>query len=530
MPDLPRRRFLSSPPAVLAVLTAALMVAFVWWRLSVQHARVEQYWGAVLVSGAQLNRSRAEEWINGQRQAAELMGKLASRGRGRGSAFEIAVGDALASGDVAFVSIRDGNATVRCDAVPLDGNCVEGSPQYFIPSPDHPQARRRRPADDGRMLVPAAATIPAHDGSPGGVITLWLDPEKTLIPRLIGSVRSATGSRSVFVSRTGDSATVIGADSAGQRMTRRRLADAELPEFIGKAGPDADWVSSTSEQSEPAIIAHAYIPALGWDAYRVMSYNSAAAPFRRGVVTEATMAFILGSFVIGLAMWVARERREQGMRSELMQVRLESLQAQLRPHFLFNALNTIATLIHEDPDKADAMLIRLADLLRLSLEHSDEAEIPLRRELELFDAYIAIERVRFGSSLKVTRQVDPAALDLPVMRWLLQPLAENAIKHGAGYTRGDSRMDLRVTRNAGIIEITLGDDGPNPVGPSPAEGVGLRNTRQRLATLYGGAATLELRKRASGGTEAVLRIPETTTVLERIVSGEHLIPAPGLAR
>jgi hypothetical protein len=433
----------------------------------------------------------------------------------------------MSEGDIAYVSIRDGASVLRCTGLPLSENCGTGSTTYMIPSPVHPQARRVRPAEDGHKLIAAVGSIPAHGSSPGGVVTLWLDPERSLLPRLLRTIRSSAGTRTEFVNMLdGDSATVLSADPQGTSISRRRVAVSVLPDYLRLPVADNDWTTGISTTGEPSIVAHTYIPALRWDVYRVLPYSAAAAPFRRELFTESLLAFVLGSFVIGLAVWGVRERREQRVRAELMQVRLESLQAQLRPHFLFNALNTIATLIHEDPKAADAMLIRLADLLRLSLEHSDDAEIPLRREIELFDAYLAIERVRFGSSLKVTKHVAPDALDLPVMRWILQPLAENAIKHGAAYTRGEARMDLRVTRENGMLEIILADDGPNAVALAPVEGIGLRNTRQRLATLYGHAATLLLRRRVGGGTEAVLRIPEAPAQVERVVTGETFVGAP----
>jgi hypothetical protein len=532
VPTAPPKRagpLIFSPSAMLVALTALLLVAFVWWRLSAQRTRVESYWGNILIGAVQLNRDRSEEWLDAQRKKAELLGVLAARGRGPGSAFEAAVANAMAEGDIGYVSIRDGDDVLRCTGIPLAERCGTGSTSYVIPSPGHPQARRVRPVEEGRKLIAAVGTIPPHDKSPGGVVTLWLDPERALFPRLLRTIRSTTGARTEFVNLLdADSATVLTTDLLGVPQQRRRIPASALPGYARVPFADNDWTTGTSMLGEPSIIAHSYIPSLRWEVYRVLPYKAASAPFRRELVTDSLLAFVLGSFVIGLAVWGVRERREQGVRAELMQVRLESLQAQLRPHFLFNALNTIATLIHEDPKAADAMLIRLADLLRLSLEHSDDAEIPLRREIELFDAYIAVERVRFGKSLAVSKHVTPEALDMPVMRWLLQPLAENAIKHGAAYTRGEARMELRVSRADGMLEIVLADDGPNPVGPAPVEGVGLRNTRQRLATLYGDAATLLLRKRQGGGTEAVLRIPEAPAVVERVVTGEEFVGNLGL--
>lgn len=489
-------------------LTATLVVSFIWWRVSAQRTRIEQYWGGLITGGAQTTRVRAEEWVVAQQRSAAMLATLASREHVPGGAFEAAFGEASAQGDIAFVSIRDQSGMVRCMGVPLAQECVPGTGAFAPPSQSHPQARRVRPVGDGRKLIPAVADIPSRRGATGGVLTLWLDPERNLIPRLlVTAARPVAGSRVIFVSRDNDSATVHTTAADGSILPRERMAIGELPPLLAEPAPDNDWVRGAGPDGAATLAARTYIPALRWEVFRTIPYAAAAAPFRREMITESILAFLLGSLVIGTLVWTVRGRREQRVRAELMQARLESLQAQLRPHFLFNALSTIATLIHEDPDAADTMLLRLADLLRLSLEHSDDAEIPLYREVEILDAYLAVERVRFGAALRVTKQVADDAQDVLVPRWILQPLAENAIKHGAAYTRGEAGLDLRVVRTPEWIEIVLADDGPNPVGPEPTEGIGLRNTRRRLDSLYGGEATMELRRRPGGGTEAVLRIP-----------------------
>ncbi|HVZ49432.1 MAG TPA: histidine kinase, partial [Gemmatimonadaceae bacterium] len=348
---------------------------------------------------------------------------------------------------------------------------------------------------------------PAHGNSTGGVVTLWIDPEVGLIPRLLRTRGSIAEATTYFVRRSADSATVLAATPAGQILPRRRVATKDLAPLIARPAADSELIIGAGPDGVRSMAGHAYIPRLRWQVYRALPEAKAYAPFRRQTTTEGVLAFLLGSFVIGVLVWTVRGQREQAVRAELLQARVDSLQAQLRPHFLFNALNTIATLVHEDADRADAMLLRLADLLRLSLEHSDRAELPLRNELEILDAYIAVERVRFGTNLAVTKDIAPEALDVLVPRWILQPLAENAIKHGAAYTRGAARIDLSARVTDGMLEVAVGDDGPHPPGPTVREGVGLRNTRTRLETLYGHVASLALHRREQGGTEAVLRIP-----------------------
>jgi hypothetical protein len=339
------------------------------------------------------------------------------------------------------------------------------------------------------------------------VVTLWFDPERELLPRLLRTRTPIPDTRTVFVHRSRDSVTILAADSAGTPLPRLRLAVDEVPTLFTTPIDDGDLTEGKGLDGVPSIAAVAYIPRLRWYVYRVIARDVAYAPFRRQVITETALAFALGSFVIGTTIWLLRNRREQRIRVELMQARLEGLEAQLRPHLLFNSLNAIATLVRDDPDAADAMLLRLADLLRLSLQHSADPEVPLRTELELFDAYIALERVRFGDALRVERRVAPDVLGVPVPRWILQPLVENAIKHGATYCRGVALVELTVSRDGDHIVLVLGDNGPRRLSASAPDGVGLSNTRRRLATLYGPAASLALRARDGGGVEAVVRIP-----------------------
>lgn len=511
----------TSTHAVLAALTGILVMAFVWWRVTAQRRHVEQYWTQPLAGSAQLYRVRAEEWLTGQRRTAELLGQLAARGRGPGSPFEVAAATAFAEGDVRFISLRVGSEFIRCSGVPLAAACGPGSAQFQVPSPRHPQARRVRPIGNGRTLVPAVAEIPVRGTSPGGTLTMWFDPEVSLFPRLLRTRGSIPKASTFFVRRGGDSATVLTATPEGVPLPRQRVALADLPPVLQRPTTDSELIIVPGTGAGTGLAGHAYIPLLRWQVYRVLPEEVAYAPFRRESITEAVLAFALGSFLLGVMVWTVRGRREQQVRAELLQARVESLQAQLRPHFLFNALNTIATLVHEDEDLAEAMLLRLADLLRLSLEYSDQAEIPLRSELEILDAYIAVERVRFGDALRVEKDVPDEALDVPVPRWVLQPLAENAIKHGAAYTRGEALIEIRARLDGDTLELVVGDDGPNGLEGQPTEGVGLRNTRTRLTTLYGDGASIGLRARAGGGTESVLRIPAQADPAVRALTTEE---------
>lgn len=501
-----RRALPASTHAVLAVLTMGLVAAFVWWRLGAQRHRVESYWTIPLRGSATTYSVRANEWLTAHRHTADVLGQLAARSRAPGSAFEATLAAALSDGDVPVVSLRDGDRFLLCTGIPLAQRCEPGSEEFDVLSPEDPRAQRARPMSDGRVLVPVVALIPPHGSSPGGALVVWMDPEITLLPRLLRFRGGIPDAKTFFVRRTGDSATVLSSGGADGPPIRKRIARATLPSVLGRTMDDSALIVGVDDAGKEAIASRIFIPRIQWEVYRVLARDVAKAPFSRQLRTEGLLFFALGSLVIGAIVWAVHDQRQRLIRAELLQARVESLQAQLRPHFLFNALNTIATLVHEDIDAADAMLRKLADLLRLSLEHSDSAVIPLRTEVEILDAYLDVERVRFGDCLRMDKNIDPDVLDAPVPRWILQPLAENAIKHSAAYARGSAELVLAAHLVGDVIELTLSNDGPEPA-EGAHEGIGLHNTRARLSTLYGDAASLVLRPRHGGGSEVVLRIP-----------------------
>lgn len=213
--------------------------------------------------------------------------------------------------------------------------------------------------------------------------------------------------------------------------------------------------------------------------------------------------------------YVAQERaasrhalRASELEASLAQARLETLRMQLNPHFLFNALNAASVLAQKgERDKVAAMLSRLADLLRAVLESSDQL-VTLASEIELLERYLEIERVRFGDRLAARIEVDPALLDAEVPSLLLQPLAENAVRHGIARRPGPGQVEVRAYTAAGRLKIEVGDSGPGFADRgAPTPGIGLANTRARLEQLYGGDATLELAEAAGGGGLVLVDLP-----------------------
>ena len=202
-------------------------------------------------------------------------------------------------------------------------------------------------------------------------------------------------------------------------------------------------------------------------------------------------------------------RKYRDREYRLVQAQLQALKAQLQPHFLFNTLNSISALMHEDVEAADRMLVSLGDLLRATLSEVGGQEAPLRRELEVLDLYLRIQLIRFQDRLGVKMDIDPDALDACVPNLILQPLVENAIKHGIAPHSVDGEIEVEARREGASLVLRVWDDGPGLSGspPAPGEGVGLSNTRARLEHLYGAAQSLRYGDAPGGGFEVELRVP-----------------------
>ena len=202
-----------------------------------------------------------------------------------------------------------------------------------------------------------------------------------------------------------------------------------------------------------------------------------------------------------------REREIHALRleAELASARLDALTAQLQPHFLFNTLNSISTLMHRDVAAADEMLTHLSDLLHRTLRQHDRHEIRLAEELELLRHYVDIMKIRFQDRLAVTIDVDERVREAMVPPLLLQPLVENAIRHGIARKPGAGAIDIATHRIDELLEITVTDDGEGHAGGD--EGVGLSNTRRRLRELYGERQSLALSPAEHGGLLVKVRIP-----------------------
>jgi hypothetical protein len=246
----------------------------------------------------------------------------------------------------------------------------------------------------------------------------------------------------------------------------------------GMGGPGF-WTTVLSECLETRLLAYLTIVALGWSGRYFGLYRT-------------------------------RHLHASELEGRLAKTHLQVLKMQLQPHFLFNTLNTVAELVHTDPEAADQMITRLGRLLRLSLDHAGHQVVPLRQETEFLRVYIEIEQVRFQDRLQVVWDLAPDTLEAAVPTLLWQPVVENAIRHGFTPLAGRGRIVIASRREGDDLVLEIRDNGKGlPPEGVPREGVGLRNIRERVAQLYGSRARFSLTSALGGGTDATLRLPFT---------------------
>ncbi len=240
-------------------------------------------------------------------------------------------------------------------------------------------------------------------------------------------------------------------------------------------------------------------------------YQDAAGPSPLAMLLSY-VATVMG---VGLTLKVWNNTRNEwkieNQQRLLTEARLQNLTRQMNPHFLFNTLNSVASLIRSDQEQARQMVYRLSTILRRLLR-KQEAFVPLREELSVIDDYLQIEQVRFGSRLRIARDVDDGIADVLVPSMILQPIVENCIKHGIGPKTGDGTIRLAGALGGGRLQIEIEDDGVGiPIEDLPTvfnRGIGLGNVRERLGVLFGTDFQFSLEPRAGGGVRVRVQIPE----------------------
>ena len=249
--------------------------------------------------------------------------------------------------------------------------------------------------------------------------------------------------------------------------------------------------------------------------------------FQRQLLNDLDWCLMVYASIVGVSHAVAyyhesqqRKVNQATLETRLVEAELKTLQAELHPHFLFNTLHAISTLVHRDPESADRMISRLSDLLRITFDRSGEARVSLKDEIEFLQKYLEIEQTRFQDRLTVRVEIDPDALDGEVPRMILQPLVENAIKHGVGNRTDGGHVQITAARDGDRLWMQVRDNGGGLQGGTLRalnKGVGLSNTRARLDCLYGGRHQLVFTDER-GGLAVRVEIPYTRVAAPNAVA------------
>jgi two-component system, LytTR family, sensor kinase len=255
-----------------------------------------------------------------------------------------------------------------------------------------------------------------------------------------------------------------------------------------------------------AIVVVAFNAYVGW--YTTLP------PFGEILLASVANNLFLFWLVVGVGHAIVNARRVQERDEQLARAELQHLKSQLHPHFLFNALNTVSSLIRTDPETATQMVAQLSTLLRHALQRASTQEVSLKEELTILAAYVEIEQLRFEDRLAVVWKVAPDAMGAQVPHLLLQPLVENAIRHGIAPRSAPGTVEIAVYRQNGTLHLSVADDGvARTAPPVRSGGVGLANTRDRLRQLYGAAHTLTVDAVAPHGLRVDIAFPFRETVI-----------------
>ena len=257
--------------------------------------------------------------------------------------------------------------------------------------------------------------------------------------------------------------------------------------------------------------------AMGW--FTVPYFKQRFASF-----AELFQAYFAGGLYIGLIVaslivitahaflyyrsYLAGEVKRSALEAQLAQSQLQALKMQLHPHFLFNTLHSISSLVLEDPPRANSMIARLGDFLRLTLDHSEQQMVMLKQEIEFLRCYLEIEQVRFEDRLTVDFKIEPTTLSAHVPHLILQPLVENAIRHAIAPHAAPGCIKIEAKRSDGLLHLEIKDSGPGLNGASlNVQGVGLKNVQNRLKQIYGDQFRFDMVDRPEGGLTVVLDLP-----------------------
>ncbi len=278
------------------------------------------------------------------------------------------------------------------------------------------------------------------------------------------------------------------------------------------------WMKSLAVQ---VCMGTAVVTAAEWLLLRItdwLAWGNTSAPFYLRLMSLALQdlpRYFMTAAVVQIFAYYGtlreREVESASLEAKLAQAQLEILRAQMKPHFLFNALNSIAALTKKNPASAERMTLQLAALLRTSIDCAGSQEVPLRQELEFLKPYLEIQQTRFQERLNIRLNVDDDTLSTHVPSLILQPLVENAIRHGIAQSAAPGYIAISARRENGCIRIEVSDNGVGMKTPpeQEREGLGLRNTRSRLRQLYGDRQHLRIESGPEGGCRVTIAVPLT---------------------
>lgn len=228
-----------------------------------------------------------------------------------------------------------------------------------------------------------------------------------------------------------------------------------------------------------------------------------------GLIVAALIVIAAHAFIY-YESFRAGEAKRLALSAQLAQAQLQALKVQLHPHFLFNTLHSISSLVLEDPPRANAMIARLGDFLRLTLEHSADQMVTLKQEIEFLRCYLEIEQVRFEDRMTVDFKIEPSTLAAPVPHLILQPIVENAVRHAIAPRSAPGSISVSSSRLDGFLRLEVKDDGPGlktNADSVESRGVGLGNVRARLNQIYGTEFSFDLTNNPEGGLSVILSMP-----------------------
>ena len=265
------------------------------------------------------------------------------------------------------------------------------------------------------------------------------------------------------------------------------------------------WDVATASYASAIWNSHAHVLKIRWDLFQSLFFYNVVDDITGTYVPIVLIAHVMSYYTS----FRQRELRASQLQAQLAKARLQALKSQLQPHFLFNTMHSISALMLTDVRAADRMMTRLSDLLRMSLEAEGTQVIALSHELDFVNCYLEIEKIRFEERLNIIWDISPETLDAQVPHLLLQPLVDNAVKHGIARLPAAGQIRITVKSQGGELQLEISDNGPGfgEAGSFQHTGLGLRITRERLESLYGQDQSMELLRPPEGGSTVRVSIP-----------------------